>query len=152
MTETITPEIHRTLAVSLFNHVWDLLDKKDRSHEETEQMINAAHASLHHWRQVGEPENLARGEWQISRVYSVCSFAESAIHHADNSLQICLKNNIGDFDLAFAYEALARAFLVSGDHFRSDEYIHKATQASQSISKKEDKDYFLSELASIKNS
>ncbi len=150
MTATITPEIHRELAVSLFNDVWSLLDNKERTREEAERMINAAHASLYHWSLVGEAINLARGEWQVSRVYSECSRAEAAIHHANNSQQICTQNNIGDFDLAFAYEALARAFMVSGDGMRSEEYMHKATQASQAISKKEDKEYLLSELASIK--
>jgi len=41
--------------------------------------------------------------------------------------------------------------MVSGDGLRSNEFAHKASQASQAISKKEDKEYFLSELASIKN-
>ena len=151
MTTIITPEIQRELAVSLFNDVWVLLDKKERTREEAQRMINAAHASLYHWSLVGETVNLARGEWQVSRVYSKCGRAEPAIHHANNSLQLCIQNKIGDFDLAFAYEALARAFMVSGDGLRSNEYIHQATQASQAISKKEDKEYFLSELASIKN-
>jgi hypothetical protein len=151
MTSAITPEIHRELAVKLFNDVWDLLDKKDRTREEAQRMINAAHASLYHWSLVGEAVNLARGEWQVSRVYSECGRGEPAIHHANNSLQICTQNKIGDFDLAFAYEALARAFMVSGDGLRSNEYKHQATQSSQAISKKEDKDYFLGELGSIKN-
>lgn len=150
MTTAITPQIHRELAVNLFNDVWDLLDKKERTREEAERMINAAHASLYHWSLVGEAINLARGEWQVSRVYSECGRAEPAIHHANNSLQTCTQNNIGDFDLAFAYEALARAFMVSGDGLRSSEFVHKASQASQEILKKEDKEYLLSELASIK--
>ncbi len=151
MTVPITPELHRELAVSLFNDVWVLLDNKNRTREEGERMINAAHASLYHWSLVGEVINLARGEWQVSRAYSECGRAEAAIHHANNSLQICTQNKIGDFDLAFAYEALARAFMVSGDGLRSNEYMHKATQAAQAISKKEDKEYLLSELETIKN-
>ena len=34
-------------------------------------MIHAAHASRYHWSQVGTKANLARGEWQVSRVYTV---------------------------------------------------------------------------------
>lgn len=60
----------RKLAASLFNHVWDLMEKKNRTIEENDRMIHAAHASRYHWGNVGEPVNLARGEWQVSRVYS----------------------------------------------------------------------------------
>jgi len=41
-------------------------------------MIHAAHASRFHWGEIGKPINLGRGEWQISRVYSVLNRPESA--------------------------------------------------------------------------
>jgi len=62
----------------LFNLVWSLLDKKDRTKEEDDKMIHAAHASRFHWGEIGKPINLGRGEWQISRVYSVLNMPESA--------------------------------------------------------------------------
>ena len=39
-------------------------------------MIHAAHASRYHWSQVGTKANLARGEWQVSRV-TPCSTVRS---------------------------------------------------------------------------
>jgi len=145
----ITLELHKKLGISLFNKVWDLIDKKDRSEEDTELMINAAHASLYHWMQVGELVNFARGEWQVSRVYSLAGRAEPALHHAANSLRICLQNSIGDFDLAFAYESLARAYALAGNKPKSRENVDLALAASGCIKKKEDKDYFLNELNTI---
>jgi hypothetical protein len=147
----ITAEIHKNLAVSLFNKVWDLIDLKDRSDEETELMINAAHASLYHWRQVGEPVNFSRGEWQVSRIYSLAGRADPALHHAANSLQICQKHGIGDFDLAFAYEALARAYFIEGNNSKFEESRELALAAAENINEKDDKEYFLNELASIKS-
>lgn len=149
MTE-ITPELHKKLGISLFNQVWDLIDKADRSEDETESMINAAHASLYHWMQVGEPVNFARGEWQVSRVYSLAGRAEPALHHAANSLRICLQNSIGDFDLAFAYEAMARAYALAGNKQKTKENVDLAMAASGSIREKEDRDYLLRELNTIK--
>lgn len=146
----ITAEIHKTLAVSLFNKVWELIDLKNRTEEATELMINTAHASLYHWRQVGEPVNFARGEWQVSRVYSLAGRAEPALHHASNSLQICLDNAIGDFDLAFAYEALARANALIGNKQKTKENVDLAMAISRSIREKEDRDYLLNELNTIK--
>ena len=45
-------------------------------------MIHAAHASRHHWAAVGTGVNLARGEWQISRVYVTLGRGEPALFHA----------------------------------------------------------------------
>jgi hypothetical protein len=149
MSIKITPELHRSLGVSLFNEVWNLIDKKNRNSEDNELMINTAHASLFHWMQVGEPVNFARGEWQVSRVYSICKRAEPALHHAENTLRICLQNGIGDFDLAFAYEALARAHAVENHVEKVAEYRTLGLAAAQSIEKKEDRDYFMAELSSI---
>ncbi len=146
----ITAEIHKNLAVNLFNKVWNLIDLKNRSEEETETMINAAHASLYHWRQVGEPLNFARSEWQVSRVYSLCARVEPALHHAANCLQICEQYGIGGFDLAFAYEALARAHAIEGNISKVKEFRELALAAAENIKEKDDKIYFLSELASIK--
>ncbi len=72
----------RTLAVDLFNHVWTLLERTDRTPMQDDEMLHAAHASRFHWGEVGEPVNLARGEWQCSRVYAVLDRAEPAMWHA----------------------------------------------------------------------
>ncbi|MFX0097583.1 MAG: hypothetical protein ACFE7E_07470 [Candidatus Hodarchaeota archaeon] len=142
-------EYHRKMGVDLFNLVWSLLDKKDRSKEEETRMIHTAHASRFHWGEIGTPINFARGEWQISRVYSVLNRSQAAAYHGKRSLEICKKNNIGDFDLAFAYESLARAYAVGGDRSQSEKYAELAKKAAEEIKKKEDRDYFLSELRTI---
>ena len=76
----------RQLAVDLFNHVWTLLDTDERTPEQDVEMIHAAHASRHHWGEVGTPVNVARGEWQISRVYATLGRGEPALFHAQRCL------------------------------------------------------------------
>jgi hypothetical protein len=76
--------------------------------------------------------------------------AEPALHHAANSLHICEQNGIGDFDLAFAYEALARAYAIDGNNSKVKEFRELALVAAENIKDKGDKKYFLSELTSIK--
>ncbi|MFG6497099.1 hypothetical protein P8610_17185 [Fictibacillus sp. UD] len=143
-------EWHRKQAVENFNKTWDFMEKKERTHEEDLEMIHTAHASRFHWGIAGEPLNFARGEWQISRVYSLLKMSDSALLHGNQSLTLCQENHIGDFDLAFAYEAVARGYLVKGDENKMEEYYSLALEAAQLITKKEDKDYFISELNSIK--
>ena len=147
--KTLSKEVHRKFAVNLFNSTWTLIDKKDRTREENDKMIHAAHASRYHWGEIGTPLEFERGEWQISRVYSVLKRSEPALHHAKRCLDICRENNIGDFDIAFAHEAMARAYSIAENKTECEKHLQLAREAGESIKKKGDKDYFLSELKTI---
>lgn len=149
--ENRTPEQewHRTFATSLFNLTWDLLDKAERTLEENDKMIHAAHASRYHWGEIGMALEFERGEWQISRVYAVLDHPGAAIYHAQRCLAICTENEIADFDIAFAYEALARAYAVAGDAEKSREYVELANQAAQQIEEERNREYFTSELQTV---
>jgi hypothetical protein len=140
---------HKKFAVELFNLTWSLLDKQDRTRDEADKMIHAAHASRFHWGEIGQPVHFERGEWQISRVYSVLARSEPALYHAKRCLEICEENNIGDFDIAFAYEAMARAYAVAKKKGECEKYMQLAKEAAEQIEKKGDRDYFLSQLNTV---
>ena len=144
-----TSENHKHFAANCFNQTWDLIEKEDRSQEETDQMIHAAHASRYHWEFVGKAVNLARGEWLISRVYAIINRAEPCLYHADRCLKITLNNNLEDFDLAFAYEAMARACDLAGDDVETAKYITLAKDAGANIADEKDQEYFFHELRTI---
>jgi len=112
-------------------------------------MIHAAHASRHHWSQIGTAVNFARGEWQISRVYAVLGRAEPAIYHGRRSLEICQANGIGDFDFAFAHEAIARGAAIDGDEELRDRHLGEARDAADRIASADDRQYLLKEVAGI---
>lgn len=144
-----TNKLHKKFAVDCFNGTWDLLDKKDRTAEDNKKMIHMAHASRYHWGEIGSPLNFVRGDWQISRVYSVLGMGEAAYKYAESSLNLCLENDIADFDLAFAYEALARASAVLGNQEKLEKFKASAKEAGGTIEKDSDRDYFFGELNSI---
>jgi len=142
-------EWHRRTAAELFNFVWSLLEKDHRTKEEDDAMLHAAHASRFHWSKVGTAVNLARGDWQLSRVYSVLRRAEPALYHAGRCLEICQENVMGDFDLAFAYEALARASAVAGKSVDAQKYLDFARHSGKKIADHEDREWLFSNLATI---
>jgi DNA-binding transcriptional MerR regulator len=141
----------RLLAAQLFNETWRLMEQEDRTRDDDDRMIHTAHASRYHWGQAptATPRNLARGEWQISRVYTVLGRAEPALHHAGRVRDICQENGYGDFDLAFAYEALARAHAVGGDATAAREYTDQALAAAEDITEAEDRELVLADLETI---
>jgi len=117
---------HRQLGVDLFNEVWRLM----KTREDDDRMLHAAHASRFHWGEAPEctPANLARGEWQVSRVYTVLGLAEPALRHGVRCLDICEEHGIGDWDLAYAYEAIARAYTAAGNAPEAGAYKKLASE------------------------
>ena len=139
-------EFHRKMGVDLFNFVWSLLEERDRTLEDEDRMLHAAHASRYHWGEIGEPVNRARGEWQIGRVYTVLRRPEPALYHAHRCLEICEENYLFDFDIAFAYEGVARACAAAGNLEECGRYYERAKTWGGRIAAAEDKDLFFREL------
>lgn len=142
---------HRALGVALFNHVWTLLEKPDRTPAETDEMIHAAHASRFHWSRAegGETVNLARGEWQCSRVYAVLGRGEPALWHARRCVAINEASGTADWDIASAYEAMARASAVTGDPVAAADWKARATAALDGIADKDDREVIEGDLSTL---
>jgi len=151
MAEELTHEQERKLAVDLFNHVWTLLERPDRTPEQDDDLIHAAHASRYHWGKAGTTVNLGRGEWQISRVYSVLGHAEPALYHAERCLAYCESSTgeLEDWDLPFAYEALARAHAVAGNPTESERFAALARELGERIEDEEDRELLDRDLATL---
>jgi hypothetical protein len=137
----------RQLAVDLFNGTWELMRRSDRSPDDDAAMLHGAHASVHHWSRVGTEVNLARGEWQVSRVYAVLGRAEPSLWHAQRCLDLCGRNGMRDWDLAFAHEAMARAYAVAGDLVRAREHIDAARAVP--IAETDDRELVEADLGTI---
>ena len=142
---------HRALGTALFNHTWTLLEQPDRTPAETDEMIHAAHASRFHW---GRAEgatalNLARGEWQCSRVYAVLGRGEPALWHARRCLAQVDAAGSDDWDRAAAYEALARASAVAGDATAAADWKAKAVAALDTVVDPDDRDLIEGDLATL---
>lgn len=75
--------------------------------------------------------------------------AEPALWHARRCLEICEANGIGDWDLAFAYEALARASRVAGDRDATERWLAAAREAGEQIAEVEERDLLRSDIATI---
>jgi len=149
---TLDREAHRRLGVELFNKTWALMDKDARTSGEDDEMIHCTHASAYHWLQAGTAANRARSEWQCSRMYTVLGRAEPALRHARRCLEICEAEPaaLEDWDLPFAYEALARAHAVAGDRAESARCLERARSLGAAIVEDDDRVLLESDLATIR--
>ncbi len=145
--------VHRRLGIDLFNYTWTLIEKADRTPAEVDEMIHAAHASRYHWSKAGTTANLARGEWQVARVYSVLGRAEPAQWHAARCLAYVeaatAAGEADDWDAAGAYESMARAAAVAGESAAATEWRDRARAALGDIKNPADRELIEVDIESI---
>jgi hypothetical protein len=136
----------RQLRADLFNEVWRLMETR----EDDDRMLHATHAMAYHWGEAPEckPENRARAEWQVSRVYTVLGRGEPAVWHAQRCLEWCESAGLRDWDLAYAYEALARAHTLAGTG-EAEAWKVKARGAEDAIADAEDREHFEEDYATL---
>jgi hypothetical protein len=151
-TDLLDTDTHRRLGVELFNQVWRLLEVEERSAEQDDEMLHAAHASRWHWSRSGVsdlPQRLAVGEWQCSRVYAVLGRGEPALHHASRCVSLVEAGGLEDWVAASAYEAMARASSVAGDRAAFDEWQARARAAADAIADPEEREVIEGDLATL---
>lgn len=129
------PRAQRWFAVECNNAAWDLLDKAERTADETERLLHVAHASVHHWLAAGNELNHLRGLVLLANVYASASLPEGARLYADKAL--VLSAAAGEtqtpFDRATTLAAVSRAYLVAGDQVRAKEFFALAQHAAEKL-------------------
>ena len=130
---------HKHFSASCFNEVWGYLDNNDRTVEETEKMVECAHASLYHWLQRDDvtQDNKSIGYWQLSRVYATIENGVQALQYGLKALAAADKDK--PFMVGYGHEAVARAAKVSGDGALAQKHLDLARTAAADISEKGDR-------------
>lgn len=109
---------HRAQAVAANNSAWELLDGRQLTAPEGDDLLARAYAAMYHWlRAAGATTtNAARASWLASRCHVVLGHGELALHHAERSaaLVAAAGEEAADFDRAYAHEATARALACLG--------------------------------------
>lgn len=139
---------HRQVAVECFNEAWNFLDKEVLTKEDKAELLHLVHTSRYHWGHAGTDLQKGRGEWQISRAYVKLEEFNLALLHAELYLEYCEKAKLEAFDYAFAYESIARAKAGLGVDFTED--FDKAMAQAELIESKDDRDYTIGEIKSIR--
>jgi DNA-binding transcriptional MerR regulator len=150
--QALDAETERRLGIDLFNKTWTLMEKTDRTREDDDEMLHCAHASAYHWLQVGTQANRARSEWQCSRVNAILGHVEPALRHARRCLELveASPDEMEEFDLPAAYEALGRAHAVAGDTAEAQRYVELGRAATAKIADDDDRAIMEADFATIR--
>ncbi len=138
-------------SVSCFNQAWNLIDKKDRTPDEDERMLQLAMSSAWHWSQRTDckPQNLSIAYWQISRVHALCGRCEEAIRYGKLCLNVSQGEDVDLLALGFAYEALARGEMIARNEAQMKLWLTKANEVAENIPEEDTKKMLLDDLRSI---
>jgi len=148
---TLDPATHRALGAGLYNRTWDLMEIEDRTADQDDELVDTAHASAWHWRQVGNEANASRAHWILSRVYAVLGRGPEALHHARRQNELLELGGEGfePWDAPSAAEAMARALAMAGDTAGALAWKAKAEALIAAIPGAEDRAVIEGDLATI---
>ena len=113
--ESVEGDWHRRQGVMANNAVHGLLEQAGDDARD-EALLRHAYAAAYHWERAAgrTPANEARAAYMVSRALTATDQPRRALVSADRCLALCLEHGIGDFDLAYAHEARARALHALG--------------------------------------
>lgn len=89
------------------------------------------------------------GSGRCSRAYAVLGRGEPSLHHARRSLEICEANDLRDFHITAAYEAMARAHATARDTTALREWKAKAKAALDNVADADDREIMSGDVATL---
>ena len=140
---------HRWFAAHCFNAAWELIDKPNRTTEEDEQMLRLSLASAYHWTQRPDCSNETNsvGYWQTSRIYALLNQPDNARRYGNLALASASHEGVGPFYRAYAYEALARAEALAGNHDLAAQHAAEGRRFAADVADANDQKVVLADLA-----
>jgi hypothetical protein len=135
---------HRWFAVETNNAAWALIEQEVLTTDQALLLVDLAHTSAYHWRQVGSVVNEQRAAVLLANAYAAAGNPEAAVLHAKRSLAIGKSSaaELADWDVAFALDAAARAYAVAGTRKSAASYRVQAREAGDAIADAEDRAVF----------
>jgi hypothetical protein len=142
---------NRRYAVDLYNAAWELLDSPDRTIAEDDEVLTLAFASRYHWGEAedGGDEQLAIGDWFIGHVAAHLGLSALAVRFSGRALDRAEATGATGWQLASAYEGMARAHACAGDAEGRARYTALAEAALDAIDDPEEREVIEDQLRSI---
>lgn len=136
----------RKLAATTYNQAFDAVEAGDNP----VWALELAATSLNLWRQVGNDQNLAIGNWLYSRALVAASAPQAAVQAAKHSLaHTGAIDSPADWLVASGLEGYARALLAAGEQ-EANQVLESALAAIDAISDTEARQMIASQIADLK--
>lgn len=118
------------LAAQANNRAWQLSESLNRSPQEDEEMLQAAHASMYFWKLVGTAGNRAHAAQLVAHVYALLKLPGPAKHYLAQSEPFFLGRDCEPWEKACALAVKASVAAASG---QSEVHASSYGEAARSI-------------------
>lgn len=140
---------HRALAIAANNAAWELLDGRDLTADDGDDLLGRVYAAAYHWRRATEAASIqsARAAFMCAHAHAVLGQGEIAVDRAlrCRALTDAAGDAAADFDHGYAILAEARALACAGSNERARVLRSQARQLT--IANDEDRAIFVADLA-----
>jgi hypothetical protein len=136
----------RKLGSAANNRGWTLTEQLTRTPEEDQEMLNAAHASVHLWRTIGNANNFALGDLLLGQVHALLGNASYAMHYANLAYDYFTAKESDPWEVAIVHAVLANAAHCAGRAKLHESHYNTAEKLIAGLSDPEEKDILLATL------
>jgi hypothetical protein len=130
------------LASQANNRAWTLAEMPDRSAEQGEEMLHAAHAAMYFWNIVGTPDHHAHAALLLAHVYALLKLPEPAAHYLSRSMPHLTRRESAPWERAFAHAVAANVASASGDAAAHATHHSEAMAAAAQMTDPETRELF----------
>ncbi len=137
-------QAHRWFAIELNNRSWDLVEANSCSTGELVELIDSAHASCLHWRQIGQPIHQIRSQTLLVMAHVKAGLGQTGVWYADKLLAnfSITPEGITPFDSALVHAAVAAACQLVKDTTQATQHYKLATEFADKLTESAERDLF----------
>ena len=139
----------RRLAVQANNRAWSLSERLNRSAEEEQDMLEAAHAAMFFWRMVGNESNLAHAQQLLAHVYALRGEGGEAERYHDQSFTYFQGGECDAWEVALSHCVAANVAAATGDAVRHAAQLALARSTTVALTDPEDRKIIEATLAVV---
>jgi hypothetical protein len=136
----------RRLASEANNRAWSLSEQSTRTPGEDQEMLDAAHASMHLWRAIGNEKNFALGHLLLGQVHALLGHASDAIAHATLAYDYFTGRDSEAWEVAISHAVMANAAHCAGSAAQHATHYASAEQRIAALPDPEDRAILLATL------
>jgi len=137
----------RKLAAAANNRAWTLSEQLTRTPAEDQEMRDAAHASMHLWREIGNAKNAALGHLLLGQVHALLGHALDAMTHATLAHDYFIGHDDAEaWEVALSHAVLAHAAHCAGHVAQHAAHYAIAEQRIAALPDAQDQEILLATL------
>jgi hypothetical protein len=139
----------RRLASQANNRGWALSEKLSRTQEEDEDMLHAAHAAMHLWKQAGQPGQIAHAALLLAHTYALQRLGQPAAHHLAQATPWLFAEGRDAWEVALAHAVAANVAAANQDAVQHQAHHGQAVGLIDALPDPEDRNILRATLAVV---